>query len=166
MGFATAGLEAGLDVKDVAELMGHSSTRTTQDVDQHVSGARKRAPAEEIAKRLGGRPPEAPARAPIMPVVEELSRRPFPGGWISCAASLGLGLAPPGVDDGGMWIAVKPPDEEITLIERGIAYEVGETARIEFEPSGLVCEIELTGLADERGESARGVSHEGLGTPP
>ncbi len=52
-GFATAGLEAGLSPREVADLMGHSSTRTTQDVYQHVSDQRKRAAASEIAKRLG-----------------------------------------------------------------------------------------------------------------
>jgi integrase/recombinase XerD len=52
-GFGTAGLEAGLDVKDVAELMGHSSTRTTQDVYQHVSDERKHEAAERIAAKLG-----------------------------------------------------------------------------------------------------------------
>jgi integrase len=53
-GFGTAGLEAGLDAKDVATLMGHSSTRTTQDIYQHVSDQRKREAAERIAERLGG----------------------------------------------------------------------------------------------------------------
>ena len=52
-GFATSGLEAGLDVKDVATLMGHSSTRTTQDVYQHVSEERKREAADRIAAKLG-----------------------------------------------------------------------------------------------------------------
>ncbi len=51
-GFATAGLEAGLDAKDVSELMGHSSTRTTQDVYQHVRPERRREAAERIAERL------------------------------------------------------------------------------------------------------------------
>lgn len=51
-GFATAGLEAGLDAKDVSELMGHSSTRTTQDVYQHVTGERRRDSAARIAERL------------------------------------------------------------------------------------------------------------------
>jgi integrase len=36
----------------VAELMGHSSTRTTMDVYQHVSDERKRETAERIASRL------------------------------------------------------------------------------------------------------------------
>lgn len=53
-GFATAGLEAGLDAKDVSELMGHSSTRTTQDVYQHVRPERRRESAERIAERLRG----------------------------------------------------------------------------------------------------------------
>jgi integrase len=51
-GFGTAGLEAGLDVKDVATLMGHSSTRTTQDIYQHVSEERKRDSTARIAARL------------------------------------------------------------------------------------------------------------------
>ena len=51
-GFATAGLEAGLDAKDVSELMGHSSTRTTQDIYQHVRPERKRRAAERIAGKL------------------------------------------------------------------------------------------------------------------
>jgi integrase len=50
-GFATAGLDAGLDAKDVSELMGHSSTRTTQDVYQHVSAERRRASAHRGAPR-------------------------------------------------------------------------------------------------------------------
>jgi len=54
-GFGTAGLEAGLDVKDVAVLMGHSSTRTTQDVYQHVRPERRREAAERIVARLGDR---------------------------------------------------------------------------------------------------------------
>lgn len=52
-GFATSGLEAGLDVKDVAALLGHSSVRTTQDVYQHVSEQRKRDAAQRIAEKLG-----------------------------------------------------------------------------------------------------------------
>jgi len=51
-GFATAGLEGGLDAKDVSELMGHSSTRTTQDVYQHVSPERRGSSAAVIADRL------------------------------------------------------------------------------------------------------------------
>lgn len=51
-GFGTAGLEAGLDVKDVATLMGHSSTRTTQDVYQHVDDSRKSDAARKIAAHL------------------------------------------------------------------------------------------------------------------
>ena len=58
-GFATAGLEAGLDAKDVSELMGHASTRITQDVYQHVSSERRRESAGRIAERLaaGGTQP-------------------------------------------------------------------------------------------------------------
>jgi len=51
-GFATAALEAGADTRTVADLMGHSSTRTTLDVYQHVSDARKREAADRIAARL------------------------------------------------------------------------------------------------------------------
>lgn len=51
-GFATAALEADADVRTVADLMGHSSTRITQDVYQHVSSERKREAAERIAERL------------------------------------------------------------------------------------------------------------------
>ena len=53
-GFATAALEAGADVRTVADLMGHSSTRTTQDVYQQVSSERKREAADAIAARLTG----------------------------------------------------------------------------------------------------------------
>lgn len=53
-GFATSGLEAGLDVKDVATLMGHSSTQTTQDIYQHVSEQRKRVASEKIGASLEG----------------------------------------------------------------------------------------------------------------
>jgi integrase len=51
-GFATAALEAGTDTRTVADLMGHSSTRTTQDVYQHVSDERKREAAERIGQVL------------------------------------------------------------------------------------------------------------------
>lgn len=51
-GFATAALEAGADTRTVADLMGHSSTRTTLDVYQHVSDERKRAASDVIAARL------------------------------------------------------------------------------------------------------------------
>src|SRR5262249_25946465 len=53
-GFATAGLEAGMDTKTVSALMGHSSTRITEDVYQHVSDGLKREAAERIAERLAG----------------------------------------------------------------------------------------------------------------
>jgi integrase len=55
-GFATAALEAGADVRTVADLMGHSSTRITQDVYQHVSDERKRDVAIRIANRLQRNP--------------------------------------------------------------------------------------------------------------
>lgn len=51
-GFATAGLQKGLDVKTVADLMGHSSVRTTLDVYQHVSDERKREAIALIAEEL------------------------------------------------------------------------------------------------------------------
>jgi site-specific recombinase XerD len=51
-GFATAALEAGADTRTMADLMGHSSTRTTLDVYQHVSDARKREAAERIGASL------------------------------------------------------------------------------------------------------------------
>ncbi|HXK22524.1 MAG TPA: tyrosine-type recombinase/integrase [Myxococcota bacterium] len=54
-GFGTARLEAGIDVKDVAILMRHSSTRVTQDIYQHVSEERKRESAERIAEALSTR---------------------------------------------------------------------------------------------------------------
>src|SRR5215510_12013710 len=40
---------AGADVRTVADLMGHSTTRTTQDTYQHPSDERKRAVAERVA---------------------------------------------------------------------------------------------------------------------
>lgn len=51
-GFATAGLEAGLDVRTVADIMGHSSTRTTLDVYQHTRDERRREGAQAIALSL------------------------------------------------------------------------------------------------------------------
>ncbi len=51
-GFATAALEAGADTRTVADLMGHSSTRTTLDVYQHISDERKRGAVERIAELL------------------------------------------------------------------------------------------------------------------
>jgi len=56
-GFATAALEAGADVRTVADLMGHSSTRITQDIYQHPSGEQKRLATERIAAILGGTQP-------------------------------------------------------------------------------------------------------------
>jgi integrase len=53
-GFATAALEAGADVRTTADLMGHSNTRMTMEVYQHVSDARKREAAERIGERLFG----------------------------------------------------------------------------------------------------------------
>jgi len=51
-GFATSGLEAGADVRTVADLMGHANTRLTMEVYQHVSDARKEEAAERIARAL------------------------------------------------------------------------------------------------------------------
>lgn len=48
-GFATAALEAGVDVKTVSTLMGHASTAMVQNVYQHVSDDRRR----EAATRIG-----------------------------------------------------------------------------------------------------------------
>lgn len=53
-GFGTAGLEAGLDAKDVSTLMGHSSTRITQDTYQHDSDGRKRKASDRIGRALFG----------------------------------------------------------------------------------------------------------------
>lgn len=52
-GFATAALEAGVDVRTVADLMGHSGTRTVLDVYQHASDERKREATRRIAMELG-----------------------------------------------------------------------------------------------------------------
>ena len=53
--FATAALEAGVDVRTVADLMGHPGTRTVLDVYQHASDARKREAADRIAAALAPR---------------------------------------------------------------------------------------------------------------
>lgn len=53
-GFATAALEAGVDTRTVADLMGHSGTRTVLDVYQHASDERKRIAADRIAASLAG----------------------------------------------------------------------------------------------------------------
>lgn len=52
--YATAALEAGADVRTTADLMGHSSTRLTLDVYQHVTDERKRDAADLIGERLFG----------------------------------------------------------------------------------------------------------------
>ena len=65
--FATAALEAGADVRTVAELMGHSTTRTTLDTYQNRSDERKRDVAERVAAVIsagGALPaPKMPTRA-------------------------------------------------------------------------------------------------------
>lgn len=54
-GFATAAAEAGADVRTVADLMGHASTRMTMEVYQHVADERKREAAQRIGSRLFSR---------------------------------------------------------------------------------------------------------------
>ena len=53
-GFATAALDAGVDVKTVSTLMGHSSTAMVLNVYMHVSDARKRDAALRIGEALLG----------------------------------------------------------------------------------------------------------------
>jgi integrase len=51
---ASLALEAGLDIKIVSEQMGHSTTRITQDLHQHV----RRSAAGEAAERVAGMLPD------------------------------------------------------------------------------------------------------------
>jgi integrase len=51
--YATAGLEAGVDVLYVAGLLGHSSPAITEAIYQHVSPERLSDAAEVIARTLG-----------------------------------------------------------------------------------------------------------------
>jgi integrase len=53
-GFATAALEAGVDVKTVSDLMGHNSTHMVQNVYQHVSDDRRREAGVRIGEALLG----------------------------------------------------------------------------------------------------------------
>ena len=46
---ATLGLEAGIPMKVVSQRLGHSSTRITQDVCQHVLREQQEAAATQIA---------------------------------------------------------------------------------------------------------------------
>jgi integrase len=61
---ATLGLEAGIPVKVISQRLGHSSTRITQDVYQHVLREVQEDAAVQIAAlvRQAGKPPAiAPA---------------------------------------------------------------------------------------------------------
>lgn len=55
---ATLGLEAGIPVKIISQRLGHSSTRITQDVYQHVLKEQQESAAEQIADlvKLAGKP--------------------------------------------------------------------------------------------------------------
>jgi len=59
---ATLGLEAGIPVKAISQCLGHSSTRITQDVYQHVLREQQEAAAAQIADlvKLAGSPASAP----------------------------------------------------------------------------------------------------------
>jgi len=57
-GFATAALEAGIDVKTVSELMGHSSPLMVLTRYAHVSDAREREATKRIGETLLGARPE------------------------------------------------------------------------------------------------------------
>ncbi len=60
---ATLGLEAGIPVKVISQRLGHSSTRITQDVYQHVLREQQEAAAAQIAdlvKLAGASPAFAP----------------------------------------------------------------------------------------------------------
>jgi len=52
--FATIGLDAGVDVLYVAELLGHSSPAITQNIYQHSRKDRLTGAAQAIADALGG----------------------------------------------------------------------------------------------------------------
>lgn len=51
---ATAMLRAQVDVKVIAERLGHSSTRITQDIYQHQVEELDRAAAEKVASQIFG----------------------------------------------------------------------------------------------------------------
>jgi integrase len=61
---ATLGLEAGIPVKVISQRLGHSSTRITQDVYQHVLREQQEGAAVQIAAlvKLAGRPAGERAR--------------------------------------------------------------------------------------------------------
>jgi integrase len=50
--FATVGLDAGVDVLYVAELLGHSSPAVTQGIYQHVRRGRLTQAAETIGEAI------------------------------------------------------------------------------------------------------------------
>ena len=47
-GFATMLFEAGIDLKDAQDLMGHSDIKTTQDIYTHIRDKRKKETAEKL----------------------------------------------------------------------------------------------------------------------
>jgi integrase len=53
-GHATAGLEAGVDMKVMSERLGHSSIQVTADIYQHVSAAVDQAAAYKVAAAIDG----------------------------------------------------------------------------------------------------------------
>jgi integrase len=52
--FATIGLDAGVDVLYVAEMLGHSSPAITMSVYQHVRRDRLNAAMAQITEAIGG----------------------------------------------------------------------------------------------------------------
>jgi integrase len=52
---ATLALEAGVDIKIVSEQLGHSTTRITQDLCQHVRHQVRMDSAEKVVDLLPGR---------------------------------------------------------------------------------------------------------------
>ena len=50
--WATLLFEAGQEMKDVQEMLGHSSITVTADIYSHVSQARRRQSAEALAEYL------------------------------------------------------------------------------------------------------------------